>query len=385
MTERGERLERALRGCAEVGVPDTVDLWPAVRERVSGQMDEGRATSEEHGGDEVRRRPSPVTNAPLALVLAVLSTILLGAVVYVATGPLQGPARHGPPTGEKHPGQNRGGQTDDSLSGPRTEVDQTRTGDGVRVTLRWAYADERSVAVGLDTQHLDGSQGPDSVLFEPSLWDDTAGDEAKLPPYMKITDASGQDFDTVGGGTLLGPGRTGARAVFDAPGNLAAGGEHAFRLTVPLYESGRSGVAGEKPDAGPFVFRFEVPVRRAPAIEVNQEVEAKGITVTLKRVIDSPLLPQAIVCFEPPDDEHDWMPFLTYETSYEEEVGSAPQELGDGCWSLQMVASGDRSSVTVANLVGMPTGLSDSDKAGTVTPKTVHGPWRFDVPERTDS
>ena len=373
MAEQRERLERALRGCADTGVPDPVDLWPTIRERVSGDR-----TEEERATDEVAGRSLSAANAPLAVVLAVVSLVILGAVVYVAARPLQEPSRHEPAT-EKQVGQSQEVHSEDTLSGLKTRLDQTKTGDGARVTLRWAYADERFVAVGLETQQ---SQRPDSVVFEPSLIDDTVGDEAKLPPYVRVTDASGQDFDTVGGGTLLGPRRTGARAAFDAPEGLVAGREHVFHLTVPLYESGRSGVQGERPDAGPFVFRFEVPVRPAPAIEVGQEVEEKGITVTLERVIDSPLMPQAVVCFEPPDDEHSWMPFLTYDRSSEEEVGSAPRELGDGCWSLQMVASGDRSSVTVANLVGMPTGPSDIDEAGTVTPKTIHGPWRFDVPER---
>jgi hypothetical protein len=42
VSERRKRLERALRGCAERGVPaETVDLWPAIRERVSGERMSG--------------------------------------------------------------------------------------------------------------------------------------------------------------------------------------------------------------------------------------------------------------------------------------------------------------------------------------------------------
>jgi hypothetical protein len=181
----------------------------------------------------------------------------------------------------------------------RTEINQTQTADGARVTLDWAYADEKFVAVSLHTEDLkDGAQKPEkpdsrsgSVVFEPSLWDDTGGNGAKLSPYMKITDASGQDFDTVGGGTLRGPQRTGAGAVFDAPEGLQPGREHHFRLEVPLYMSNRVGVPVEKPDAGPFIFDIEVPVLPAPTIELNQKVEAERITLTLKRVVDSPLLP----------------------------------------------------------------------------------------------
>jgi hypothetical protein len=374
VTEQRERLERALRGCAEAGVPEPVDLWPAVRERVSGHLGEGRSTNEGRVGDEGRRWSRPVSNAPLALVLAILSMMILGAVVYIAAGSLQGPARHGTPTREKHAEQDRGVQSGELLSGLRTEVGQTRTSDGMRVTLMWAYADERFVAVGLDTQRLDGSSGSEEPGLEPSLWDDTVGDESKFPPYVKITDASGQDFDTVGGGTR------GERAdvTFDAPKGLGPGG-HRFRLEVPIGTAA-GGMQGEEPKAGPFFFDFEVPVLPAPSIEVNQEVEAKGITLTLERVIDSPLLPQAVVCFEPPDDAHSWTPFLPYDESYEKGVGSAPQELGNGCWSLQMVASESLSPVTVTNLEGFPNNLPSDPrkKAGAVNPKTIHGPWRFD-------
>jgi hypothetical protein len=193
----------------------------------------------------------------------------------------------------------------------RTEVGRTKTADGVRLTLEWAYADEGFAAVGLRTQRLGGPEGsertgPDPSDLEPALWDDSVGDESELPPYVKITDASGQDFDLVGGGTN----RERADATFEAPEGLEPGGGHRFRLEVPVQEG--PALAG-RPEAGPFVFVFEMPVRPAPTIEPNRKVEAEGVTLTLKRVVASPLAPQAVVCFEPPDGEHDWMPFLRYD------------------------------------------------------------------------
>ena len=136
-------------------------------------------------------------------------------------------------------------------------------------------------------------------------------------------------------------------------------------------------VPGEKSHAGPFVFDFEVPVRPAPTIRVGQEVEAEGIEITLERVVDSPVLPQAVVCFEPPDDEHSWTPWLKDDGVYEK-VTSAPQNLGDGCWSLTMGRAVEgRTSVTIANLEGWPRG---GPPAGTTTfnPKTIRGPWTFE-------
>jgi hypothetical protein len=385
VTEQRERLERALRACAEMRVPDTGDPWPAIRERVSGERMSGDRASEEHVVARPHRRrvwpPRLVPNTPLGWVLATLSVLILCAGAYAASGPvgdllqsgLPGPAGHG--VGE----HTRGEQPEDRLHVLRTDIGQTQTADGARVTLEWAYADERFVTVGLHTQDLrDGTQKPegsdsesDSVVLEPSLWDDALGNEAKLPPHVQITDASGQDFDTVGGGTR----GNRARAFFDAPEGIEPGREHRFRLEVPLHDS--PALSG-KPEAGPFVFVFEVPVLPAPTIEVDQAVEAKGIVLTLERVVNSPVLPQAVVCFEPPDDEYLWMPWL-------KGGSSTARKLGDGCWSSGMKAPVEGySSVTVAYLEGMPRGDSvkprgdSSTGAMQINPKRIRGPWTFE-------
>ena len=307
----------------------------------------------------------------------------LTAVTLAVTGCGGATARGDKPQGEAARSKEgtatmAGLDPDDELSGLRTEVDQTQTADGAMVTLDWAYADEKFVAVRLDTRVLDDPQKPEESesgsgpgYLEPSLWDDTVGNEAELPPYVKITDGSGQDFDLVGGGTN----GSRAEAVFDAPEGIEAGPKHSFRLEVPLHDS--PALTG-KPEAGPFVFRFEVPVWPAPTIEVDQEVEAKGVTLTLERVINSPVVPQAVVCFEPPDDEHSWMPFFKYEPSSPGEVGSAPQQLGNGCWSIEMGAPVEgRSSVTVAMLWGILRGPVDPSE-DSEDPKTIRGPWTFE-------
>jgi hypothetical protein len=330
-----------------------------------------------------------VPNTPLGWALAVVSVLILGFGVYVAAEPVREFYRQGLP-GTVEPGSEKADQEarpTDEESDLRTEIGQTQTADGVKVTLEWAYADNRYVAVGLETRRIDGPEGPeqpDSVVLQPSLWDDSVGDEAELPPYVKITDVSGQDFDTVGGGTLLGPRRDGADATFDAPEGIEPGRMHRFRLEVPLVEEPmRVGdrVSG-KPEPGPFVFDFEIPVRPAPSIELNQKAKADGVTVTLKRVVDSPLLPQAVICFEPPNDDYRWMPWLRDNGSYEE-VTSNPQKLGDGCWSLKMDAPVEgRSSVTVETLESLPGSSSDPDES--LEPKVIRGPWtfEFDAPAR---
>jgi len=385
VSEQRRRLKRALRGCAEGWAPRAADPWPAIRERLGGTTagrgagEGGARAREDRAADGARRRPLLVPNRPLGWALAVLSVLIVGAGVYGASGPLREVFRDGLP-GSVGTGSGEGAarvpstQPDANLAALRTELDRTKTQDGTKVTLDWAYADERYVAVGLHTQRLEGSD----VVLQPSLWDDTVGNEAELPPHMRITDASGQDFDSVGGGTLLGPDRTGADATFDAPEGIEPGREHRFRLEVPLMEEPRVGVkASGKPKPGPFVFDFEVPVRPAPTIRVGQEVEAEGIPLTLERVVDSPVLPQAVVCFEAPDNGHRWTPWLEDDGSYPK-VTSNPQKLGDGCWSLTMDRAVEgRTSVAVAYLDGMPTGPPDPGQTS-VTPKTIRGPWVFE-------
>ncbi len=399
MANQRKRLEKALRGCAEAGVPDTMDLWPAVKERATGERVSAEPAGQEGGRAAPRRWPRfphLVPNTPLGWVLAAVSVLILGFGVYAAAEPVREFYRQGLPgtveTGsDKEPVRNLGTRPDENLSALRTELDQTKTADGVRVTLDWAYADERFVAVNLNTEEHDDAQKPgesssgsDAVVLEPSLWDDTVGDEAEIPPYVKITDQSGQDFDLVGGGTGLGPRLTAAEAVFDAPEGVELARGHRFRLEVPLQEAPQR--VGQKlsgkPEPGPFVFDFKVPVHPAPTIELNQEVETDGVSLTLERVVASPLLPQAVVCFEPPDDRYSWMPWLK-DNGYYEEVSSAPQKLGDGCWSLEMDAQVEgRSFVAVETLESVPGSSSDPDEP--LVPKVIRGPWtfEFDAPER---
>lgn len=389
MTEQRKRLEKALRSCAEAGVPDTVDLWSSVKERTTGERTSAESVSEDRPVVDRRRRfraPQLVPDAPLGWVLAAVSVLMIGAGVYAAAGPVRDLYRQGLP-GTVEPGSEKSDPNErpvDGRDGVRTEIGQTQTADGARVTLDWAYADERFVMVGLRMQGIDGARksggvdrGSRSVALEPLIIDDTVGNEDEFPPYVQITDRSGQDFDTVGGGT----GGQSAEAVFDVPEGLEPDREHRFRLRVPLQAGS---VAPLKPEAGPFVFDFEVPVRPAPAIEIDQEVEVQGITVNLKQVIDSPANPQAVVCFRPPDSDHDWRPLLRYDPAYETTPGSSPQQLGNNCWMLGMAETVEgRSSVVVASLEGMPRDVAPTP-SGSIDTRTIRGPWtfEFEAPER---
>lgn len=388
MTEQRERLERALRGCAESGVPDTVDLWHGISERVTEERASEARLSEEPAYDGTRQRARPpqlVPNTRLGWVLATLSVLILGAGIYVASGLVgeifqQGLPGTVEPGSRKEAGQARKAQPNGEESGLKTQIGQTQTADGARVTLDWAYADEEFVMVGI--RALDLREGDrenteslrDPAMFQPILVDDSSGseanrgNEAKFPPRVDIADGSGQDFDLVDGVTQY----PDATAVFAASESIEPRARQRFRLEVPLEEYGMPGTGpNDKPAAGPFVFDFDVPVQPAPIVEVNQKVEANGVTLTLKRVVNSPGRPQAVVCVEPPDDEHFWTPRVKYSGGLPEDEMVSPLQLKDGCWSLTLenpVRSD--SSVTVTKLDGMP---RTSERM-----KTIRGPWTFE-------
>ena len=72
MTEHGERMEKALRACAEAGVPENVDLWPGIREQ----------TTAEERRSSLRTRFLPRTR--MGLVFAALLALLVTGTGAVA-------------------------------------------------------------------------------------------------------------------------------------------------------------------------------------------------------------------------------------------------------------------------------------------------------------
>ena len=132
----------------------------------------------------------------------------------------------------------------------------------------------------------------------------------------------------------------------------------------------------EKPDAGPFVFEFEIPVRPYPVVEVGQEVTTKGVTLTLERVLNSPGRPQAVVCFDPPTDDYLWRP-STAPTGFQREEPLPVHQLEGDCWSLTLEDPVEGpSSVTVTELFGYP--QTKQAMRGDEDGKQIRGPWTFE-------
>ena len=417
MADRSERnLKRVLRECAELGMPDPVNPWPEIRDRVRREgMDETQSSetrvSAGRAADGPRYRPPLVPDRPLGWVLAALSVLILGAGAYAASGPIGELVGNGlPGPGSPGPEETTNPEQTDGLAGGKgvadrlfryylpgsegmalgTEIGQTQTADGARVVLERAYADADVVVVSYSVQDLrnvseiDGRRGGLEPFF---ITKDDEG-EPGIPssPYRgSLTGEGGEHYSIIDGSHMTvspeaGPEQIrmpmGHASVFEAPDGLEPGRSHRFRLEIPLYEGGGPMSRDEKPKAGPFVFEFEIPVRPIPVVDVGQEVTTRGVTLTLERVLNSPGRPQAIVCFDPPDDDHLWRP-STAPTGFQTEEPLPVQELKGDCWSLTLEGPVEgRSSVTVTELFGYPetARAAQKDEDG----EQIRGPWTFE-------
>lgn len=294
-------MQEALRKCAERGVPESVDLWPEVRDRLFGLT------------------VPPVREAGLA-----------------------------------------------------STIGQKQTIGGVTVIVDRVYADASHVVVGYVVQGLGGGRHEDFVL------------------RARLTDESGLRFERVAAGhgiswhpesPSIPEGSQAKVDVFEAPQEIEAPARRRFRLEVEVYglvpgsyEAGES--IPEEPAVGPFVLNFEVHVRPVPVLEVNQVAEANGLTLTLHRIENSPARTRAFICFDPPDNERNWMPVVR--------MGSFGRFFGAGHLADTPVAKDAPSTftfeeslydrpgtyrLTVTEIIGISrTGRGDI---------RIAGPWRF--------
>ncbi len=371
-------MKKALHGCAEAGVPETVDLWPGIREK----------TVRERRGS-LRTRFLPRTR--LGLAFAVLAALLaMTGAGYAAAGLVYARFQ------EELPGA--------EARDVGKEIGQEQTVDGARVALEWAYADEEFVVLSYSVKDMkdDRFNSGHRVQLEPIFVAKEDVEAGRGPDRRAtLTDEGGRELGMIDGTfEVAGPGdgpevlrmSKSNSAVFKVPEGLEPGRNHRFHLEIPLeempaffpsMEEGKQGVRIEpRPPIGPFAFDFEVPVRSAPTVELDQKVEASGVEMTLDRVVNSPVRPQAVICFESPDDEHDeWHPMVEPYPADREPIESL--SLGNGCWSAPLYDRIEgRSSLTVTELMGIPG--QDAVGPDMMQPEVLPGPWKFDfkVPER---
>ncbi len=286
MTNRRKHLEEALRTCAEAGVQDSGDPWPAIRERASERI-RGRAVA------EPRRLPS-LPRTRLGWAFATLVTLLVLSTGAYATGGivdiLNGIFEKTVPYLQEH-----------ELGTPMNEK---QTKGGVTVTIKRVYADSYYVVVGYDVEGLDklGERPNDldtDLVAEMRLSDpgEKAGDKK-----FAIVDSFQRSWAEGALQPAPSPGSEVGTFVFESPERLEAGEEHRFRARVDIFRPMES---TEESVADPFFFDLRVPVREAPVIEVNQTEEASGVPITLKRVVNSPVRTNAYLCFDPPEGRYD--------------------------------------------------------------------------------
>lgn len=429
MASQSRRLEKALRGCAEAGVPDTTDLWPAVSGRVNGERMGAEPVGPDGDSADARQRfrvPRLVPNTPLGWVLAAVSVLILGVGVYAAAEPVKEFYRQGLP-GTVEPGskktdrERQDGTQAAQASGVSTKlfqealpgdehlslaenVNQTVNRDGASVTLEWAYADTDFVVLGFSVRDLeeDRRNAGNPATLEPIFVSKEDEDVPSAPDRRsELTDGDGRYFGSIDGVSMVASPGAGPEelrapkaqtAVFEVPEGLNAGRKHSFRFEVFLEEmavptsmaEAEKGYRSEpKPPIGPLTFDFEIPVRSVPVVEVGQKETVKGITLTLERVLNSSGKPQAIVCFEPPNDDYEWRP-STAPTGFQVDEPLPVDPLEGDCWSLTIEDPVEgRSSVKVTEIFGYPRSeqaLQAKDEDG----KQIEGPWTFEfrAPER---
>ena len=288
-----QQVTQILQELAEQEVPASLDLWPAIRAQVQPRRESSR-----------RARWIPATHLGWAgLLLGAL--LLFGGIAYALNPALDQVLRVFFP-GWQHIEETHLAQ----------EINLSQTLDGVTVTLERVYADANEIVIGY-------------TVKKPA-------DQNLHVSRMSLTDEQGRAFSEMAGagvagtsellGVQLPPGEGAYVTAFDA--SVVEGKPERLHLhltmhlvelvpvdqspvtpTVPLPEPSETGVIvaqaqpmREEVVGGPFTFDFSVPFIPGQTVEVQQTVEAAGVTMKLKRVVITPSETRAILCFEPPDD-----------------------------------------------------------------------------------
>lgn len=251
-------------------------------------------------------------------------------------------------------------------------LNQEVTVNDVNVTLDQVYADTGHVVVAFAVDGLVGQLHRD-VRMETSLYN------SKNMPLEKV---GGHGISWGHERPSVPEGSRAEATVFEIPNEIYATGRQlfCFELEVHSLVPGDDGERSERrpqgPSAGPFVFEFEVDVRAVPTLSVGQRVEAKGLSLILDRVENSPVRTRAFIHFDPPDDEHDWLPVVR--------IGSLGRFIGEGHLAENPV-TGDTCSaftfdealynrpgsypLTVTEILGVPYVRE--------RPRRITGPWNF--------
>jgi hypothetical protein len=290
-----------------------------------------------------------------------------------------------------------------------------KTASGARVTLNWVYAEENYASIGYQVEDLkdDRRVAGHPAELQPVLGFGYGKPTPREEKYLKksglgteivaLTDERSTKFRMVDNlGTISGGPDHMAKeplenlVAFKPKEGLKPTKEHDFRLQVPLYESAVVPLEGKQPPpepfpGGPFVFNFDVPVHAVSVVDVNQKATAKGVTLRVDRVLNSPGRPRAVICYEPPDDKHSWLSYGGagtfqggWSTSGWAGTGSMRSIPPGKCQKLMLEAPAEgRRSFEVKMLEGMPDCPYNNAKDfeacyEKIGYRTIRGPWKFE-------
>ena len=290
-----------------------------------------------------------------------------------------------------------------------------KTASGARVTLNWVYAEENYVSIGYQVEDLkdDRRVAGHPAELQPVLGFGYGKPTPREEKYLKksglgteivaLTDERSTKFRMVdnlgtisGGPDHMAKGPLENLVAFKPKEGLKPTKEHDFRLQVPLYESAVVPLDEKQPPpepfpGGPFVFNFDVPVHAVSVVDVNQKTTAKGVTLRVERVINSPGRPRAVICYEPPDDKHSWLSYGGagtfqggWSTSGWAGTGSMRSIPPGKCQKLMLEAPAEgRTSFEVKMLEGMPDCPYNNAKDfeacyEKIGYRTIRGPWKFE-------
>ena len=198
----------------------------------------------------------------LAWVLLPLAILLLGSAVFGAT------------TGVEKLFE--GNAASVGKKGLVQNLNLSQTIDGITVTLEQAYADSNVVLVGYST----------------SLANDHA-----IPIMATLTTADGQPLDGMMGisevqdnTVALGNFNRATFFAFDASTITGSPSEISLTLNVnsAMFENIDNTNKSEQEPIGPFVFDFNLPFHPAEVVDINQTIDASGISITLEKAVISP-------------------------------------------------------------------------------------------------
>jgi len=360
-----QRVVQILEGIAEDEVPTTLDLWPAIRAQIQPRR-----------GSSRRAHRIPVTRLGWAGLL-VGALLLFGGIAYALTPALGQVFRTFFP-GWQH--------IEEAHLAQESNLSQAM--NGVTVTLERAYADANQIVIGYTVKGL--------------------ADQNLHVSRMSLTDEQGRVFSQMAGAGMAGtpdiPGEGAYVTAFDA--SVVEDKPESLHLhltmhlvkwtlvkapTATLPEPSEPGVIVAQPQTlreemvgAPFTFDFSVPFIPGQTVEVQQAVEAAGVTMKLKRVVITPSETRAILCFEPPDDI-EWTLLADLDAGdggalHGGVVGRLDDAGGQECHRVSYMESlTDKSgewTLTVTELVGTDLSQIPSEDV------RLAGPWifRFRVP-----